>query len=189
MSNDALDDRRKALEEQFFKNHDDELIAKMKASAAKAVARDEINHLTGISNPQVLDSLSDLKVPGGAAVLVMSLYPVVEVAWADGPPGEAEQKVVVDIANSMGLKAGSPGSEYLAQWLKQKPELKWHSLWADYVKELVARMKPDDRTNLKLTVLGRARVVAEASGGFLGIAFRVSDAEKHVLEGLEKAFD
>lgn len=184
----VLDERRQALEEQFFKQHDDELIARMKTSAAKAIARDEVHHLTGITNPLVLDALADLKVPGGAAVLVMSLYPVVEVAWADGAPGAAEQKAVLGIANSLGLKEGSPGSEYLTQWLKQKPEPKWHTLWANYVKALLPLMQAADREHLKQSVLGRARVVAEASGGFMGIAFVISEAEKATLRELEKAF-
>jgi hypothetical protein len=56
------------------------------------------------------------------------------------------------------------------------------------VKALVALMKPDDVALLKATVLGRARVVAEASGGFLGLAWRLSDAEARALDRLALAF-
>lgn len=72
--------------------------------------------------------------------------------------------------------------------LDEKPELSWHPLWSEYVKALVAQMKPDDKAMLKTTVLDRARVVAEASGGFMGLAFRVSHAEEKVLQKLELAF-
>ena len=83
MATDSLDDRRKALEEQFFQKHEKELVQKLKDAAAKEASRDELQHLTGINDPAVLDTLASLKL-GGAATLVMSVYPVVEVAWADG---------------------------------------------------------------------------------------------------------
>jgi hypothetical protein len=56
------------------------------------------------------------------------------------------------------------------------------------VRALVTRMKPADIALLKATVLGRARVVAEASGGFMGLSWGVSEAEKAVLARLEQAF-
>lgn len=184
----VFDDRRRALEEQFFKQHDEGLIEKMKESSQREATKEELKGLTGITNEQVLTSLADLKVGGGAAVLVMSLYPLVEVAWADGVIDQGERTVLLDLAASIGLKQGSPGFEYLAKWLSKRPEALWRSLWTDYVQSLVAMMKPDDKALLKATVLGRARVVAEASGGFLGVAWRVSEAEQAALAELDKAF-
>lgn len=187
MSHDAFDDRRKALEEQFFQNHEKALVQKMKDAAAKQSSREELQRLTGIANEQVLDALAGLKM-GGAATLVMSLYPIIEVAWADGVIDARERTVISDLAKTIGLEKDSPAFEYLQKWLDEKPELSWQTLWADYVKALCAKMKPDDKALLKATVLGRARVVAEASGGFMGLAFRMSEAEKKVLEKLELAF-
>lgn len=184
---DSFDDRRKALEEQFFQKHDKELVQKLKDTADKAASKEELKQLTGITNEQVLDALGELKM-GGAATLVMSLYPIIHVAWADGSITAAERKVVLDLARTIGLEADSPAHEYLSKWLSEKPELSWHSLWAEYVKALVAQMKPDDKLMLKNTVLGRARLVAEASGGFLGLAFRVSSAEKACLDEMDQLF-
>jgi hypothetical protein len=184
----VFEDRRRALEDQFFKHHDEKLIEKMKEASRHDATKDELRGLTGITNEQVLSALADLKVGGGAAVLVMSLYPLVEVAWADGSVSEQEQAVILRLSASIGLKDGSPGSEYLAKWLTKKPDAVWRTLWTDYVNALGAMMKPDDRAVLKGTVLGRARVVAEASGGFLGVAWRVSATEHAVLTDLERAF-
>lgn len=187
MSHESLDDRRKALEEQFFQKHDKELVQKLKDAAEKKQSREELQKLTGIANEQVLDALAELKV-GAAATLVMSLFPIIEVAWADGVIDAKEHAVILDLARTIGLEKDSPAWSYLSKWLNEKPELTWHSLWVDYVKALSAKMKADDKAMLKATVLGRARVVAEASGGFMGLAFRVSEAEKKVLEKLELAF-
>ena len=188
MATDSFDERRKALEEHFFLLHDKILVEKMKEAALKAASKAELTHLTGITNEQVLDALATLKI-GGAATLVMSLFPIVEVAWADGKLDEKERKVILELAKSIGLDLGGAAFNYLSRWLDEKPEPSWHQLWADYVKALVAQMKPDDKAMLKATILGRARVVAEASGGFMGVAFRVSAAEKAVLAKLESAFD
>jgi hypothetical protein len=185
---DAIDDRRKALEEQFFQKHEKELVQKLKDAASKQHSREEIQKVTGISNDQVLDALAELKL-GGAATLVMSLYPIIEVAWADGKIDEKERAVILGLSRTVGLEDNSPAHEYLTKWLDEKPELTWHDLWANYVKALCAKMKPEDKAMLKATVLDRARVVAEASGGFMGLAFRMSAAEKTVLEKLELAFN
>ena len=188
MAHDSFEDRRKALEEQFFQAHDQQLVQKMKDAALQAASKSELRQLTGITQEQVLDALAALKL-GGAATLVMALYPIIEVAWADGQIDERERRVILDLARTLGLSEGTPAAEYLAKWLVEKPELRWHALWADYVKALAAQMKHDDKALLKNTILGRARVVAEASGGFLGVAFRVSGAEAKVLTALEQAFD
>ena len=188
MSHDAFEDRRIALEEQFFLKHEEALIKRLREAARHAATKEELRHLTGIANEQVLDALAGLQVPGGAAVLVMSVFPLVEVAWADGAPDERERAAILQLAGSIGLTAASPGHEYLDTWLQEKPDLSWHTLWAGYVQELVKRLQPDDVSLLKATVLGRARVVAEASGGFLGLAWRVSEAEAAVLKKLELAF-
>lgn len=188
MTHDAFDDRRKALEEQFFKQHNEALVKKMKDAADRASSKEELARLTGISNEQVLDALAGLRI-GGAATLVMSLFPIVEVAWADGKIDPKERKVVLDLSASIGLATDSAAYQYLTQWLDEKPEPSWHNLWEDYVRALCAKMKPDDKALLKNTVLGRARVVAEASGGFMGVAWRVSDTEQAVLKKLEHAFD
>ncbi len=187
MSHDALEDRRKALEEQFFKDHNDALVKKLKDEADKQHSREELQKLTGIGNDQVLDALAALKL-GGAATLVMSLYPIIAVAWADGKIDPKERQVILDLSATIGLKAGTDAHGYLTKWLDEKPELHWHELWTDYVKALVEKMKADDKALLKATVLGRARVVAETSGGFLGLAWRVSDAEQRTLDKLEAAF-
>ena len=188
MATESLDDRRKALEEQFFQQHEKELVQKLKDAAAKKSSKEELQKLTGIADEQVLESLAALKL-GGAATLVMSLFPVIEVAWADGKIDEDEKKAIMEASKSIGLEKDSPAYEYLQKWIEEKPESSWHKLWAEYVKALVAKMKPDDKAMLKATVLGRARTVAEASGGFLGVAFRISGSEKKVIAKLEKAFD
>lgn len=187
MSHDALEERRLALEEQFFKQQNEALVNKLKTAAQRQATKAEIQRLTGINHDGVLAALAAMNV-GGAAALVMSLYPLVEVAWADGKIEPAERRVVLEQAASVGLKAGSEASDLLAAWLDEKPDLTWHALWESFVKALVSTMSAGDKDLLKHEVLGRARLVAEASGGFLGLGWRVSATEQTVLDKLAKAF-
>lgn len=187
MSSDAFDDRRKALEDQFFKQQNEAALQKLKDQQAKAATKEEITRLTGITNAAVLDSLANLKL-GGAAIVVMSMFPLVEVAWADGSLDEKERKALLQEAERAGIKPGSEAALLLANWLDERPELSWLQLWTDYVSELTKKLNHEDRELLKNEVLGRARLVAEASGGFLGVGFTVSAAEKRALEKLEAAF-
>lgn len=187
MSNDAFDDRRKALEDQFFKQQNDAALQKLKDQKERAATKDEIQRLTGITNPALLDALANLKL-GGAAVLVMSMFPLVEVAWADGKVDDKERRVVQQQAENVGIAKDSEAALLLNQWLDERPDLSWFQLWSDYVRELAAKLKPDDKELLKNEVIGRAQLVAQASGGLLGAGFAISAAEKRMIEKLTQAF-
>jgi hypothetical protein len=60
--------------------------------------------------------------------------------------------------------------------------------WKAYVAGLSRTLDVHAKQALKQDLLGRARVVAEAAGGFLGLGKRISSAEQAVLTELEQAF-
>ena len=60
--------------------------------------------------------------------------------------------------------------------------------WRGYVQAITASMSPADRESLSREILGRARRVADATGGFLGLSNRVSAAEEALLASLATAF-
>ena len=184
---DILDDRRRALEEQFFKEQNDALVKKMKEAAQHKATAESVQAQTGIRNPQVLEALAAMNI-GPTAATVLSMLPLVEVAWADGKVDDKERKVVLEQAANLGVKADSEAGLYLTHWLDAKPSVQTRELWHAYVTELVKVMQPNAKELLKNEVLGRARLVAEASGGFLGYGFTVSSAEKSVLDALALAF-
>ena len=70
----------------------------------------------------------------------------------------------------------------LVQWLDAKPELSWHGLWADYVSELVKKMKVEDRELLKNEVLGRARLVADHDAREEALALLVEEVERRAIQ-------
>jgi hypothetical protein len=62
-------------------------------------------------------------------------------------------------------------------------------VWTQYVKALSENLDTAERNTLRHDVIGRAREVAEAAGGFLGMGSKISQAEQKMLERLESAFD
>jgi hypothetical protein len=60
--------------------------------------------------------------------------------------------------------------------------------WKAYVAGLSRTLDVHAKAALKQDLLGRARVIAEAAGGILGLGKRISSAEQAVLTELEQAF-
>ncbi len=185
---DAFDDRRRVLEEDFFKKQNESLLKKMKESSARAATKNELRQQTGISDDKLLESLADMKL-GSGATMMMSMLPVIEVAWADGVISDKERSVVLEQAAGLGIKPHSDAFLFLAQWLDERPDPSWNKLWVEYVKGICSKLSAEKKATFKSELLGRARHVAEASGGVLGLGWSVSAAEKKVLDRLAKAFD
>jgi hypothetical protein len=83
MTTGALDRRRKALEEDFFAKKNQQLLDKLKQTFDRDVTRESLRATTGITDAAVLDRLIALRV-NGETMAAFALYPLVEVAWADG---------------------------------------------------------------------------------------------------------
>ena len=77
-----------------------------------------------------------------------------------------------------------PAPKLFERWLAAPPAAALLAVWKDYIGALSVWLNPEDRRALKTELLGRARAVAEAAGGFLGIVGRVSPPEANVLNEL-----
>jgi len=184
---DALADRRKELEETFFAKQNQELVAKLKAEKQKTLDKEGLQELTGIKNDEVLEKLISLKM-NRETISALSLFPLIQVAWADGAVDTKEQEAVLSAAAASGMLKGSSAHTLLEGWLKLKPPAALENAWLNYVKALVEGMKAEDKALLKNELLGKARSVAEASGGILGMGSKISKAEGDALKKLEAAF-
>ncbi len=184
---DALGDRRKELEEGFFAKQNQAALEKLKAAKQHALTKEGIKEVTGISSDEVLEWLVKQKLDR-ETISALTLFPLIEVAWADGAVDQKEATAVLDAAHASGILKGSSSHTLLEGWLKLKPPATLHVAWYNYVRALVAVMKPEDKAMLKNELLGKARLVAEASGGILGMGNKVSKAESDLLKKLEEAF-
>ncbi len=187
MSDDFLADRKKALEESFFAKENAKLVERMKAEKAKSAARDGLRRISGVKDTEVLDKLVELEI-GPDTWAAVSLLPLVEVAWADGQMEEKERRAILSSAEADGIAAGTPSFDLLQGWLERRPDTRLIEVWGEYIVGVCAHLGASETAAFKREILGRARAIAEAAGGLLGLGNKISGEEAAVLAGLEKAF-
>jgi len=121
-------------------------------------------------------------------LVAFTLVPLVEVAWADGEIQPKERDAIIKAAIERGVEEGSPTCTLLSNWLNTQPDPQLLETWKGYMEELKESLGERSRAHMKSSIMGRARAVAEAAGGFLGMA-SISVAEKKKLEELEWTFE
>ncbi|NUQ63029.1 MAG: hypothetical protein HUU20_11100 [Pirellulales bacterium] len=187
MSTGSFSSRTRELEDVFFKQRDEELLRALREQVALKEKKKALADASGISDEEVLDHLHQLDI-STETLAAVALIPLIAVAWADGSIDAKEGNAVMAAAEQQGLKKGHPGYQLLGRWLEQRPEPRLLRVWKGYVSGLRDKLGDATTDALKRDVLGRARAVAEAAGGLLGLGNKVSKAEQAVLEDLEKAF-
>ncbi|MBN1589038.1 MAG: hypothetical protein JW888_05955, partial [Pirellulales bacterium] len=90
-------------------------------------------------------------------------------------------------AEQRGIDPDHPGHKLLEDWLQQKPDAGLLVVWKDYVAALTQVLDDAGKATLEEEVLGRARDVAEAAGGLLGLGNKISKSEQAVLDDLDAA--
>jgi hypothetical protein len=186
MSSDALHKRERALEEEFFAKRNQQLRDKLKATFERELTREQLKAATGITDPAILERLIALQVRG-ETMAAFWLYPLVEVAWADGKLDRKERDAILEAAVAGGIERGSPGYEALEAAMADGPTEARRKVWFAFAKDLNSRLDTSERRRVREDLVARARRVAEASGGLLGVA-RTSAAEQRILDAIAEAF-
>lgn len=177
-----LADRGRALEEDYFRKKDRELIEKMRTADAAAKARKELGASTGLSDPALLDDLQQLGFAPDTVPL-LPLIPLVRVAWAEGGVSAQERKMILDLARARGIAAGSTADRQLAEWLDRQPS---ESVFARAMRLISAVMSGQSTNASTLSADDLVRYceeIAAASGGLLGIG-KVSSEERKLLASI-----
>jgi hypothetical protein len=119
-------------------------------------------------------------------VAAISLTPLVLVAWANGSVDEKERAAVLEAAESYDLPSTDLSHLLLQRRLAEKPDRDLLETWRAYVRTLAAALDRKTLAIVRSEIMGRARRVAEASGGILGLGSKISHAERSVLDHLER---
>lgn len=186
-SSDAFAARSKSLEDAFFKDRDRVLLEKLGRELEALEAKQKLAHVTGIVEERVLHHLVEAGVRGETLAAV-TLIPMVEVAWCDGSVSPEEADAVLNAAVNQGIHTNSASYGLLKQWLQNRPDPHVITAWREYVQEMVRLMPKDSLANLRRHMLDRCRRVAEAAGGFLGIA-TISKVEKAKIDEFAKVWE
>ena len=187
MSNEFLGDRKKALEDSFFAKESEKLRRELAEKEAMQANRDALSEASGITDDAVLQHLIALDI-GSDTLVALSLVPLVEVAWADGNVDDKERQAILAAAEGAGLDKKGASGQLLNRWLAKKPDREVLATWKEYVSALSETLSGERRDALKQGLLSRARTVAEASGGVLGLGSKVSKSEQEVLDEFEQVF-
>jgi len=183
----GLKAKARALEDSFFAEENARILQELREAAAREEKKKEFREYLNIESEEVLDALIDLDVEPETLV-AFTLVPLVEVAWADGEIQPKEREAIIKAAMERGVEDGSPTCTLLRNWLQTPPDPVLLETWRGYIEELMPSIGERAKDHLKSSSIGRARAVAEAAGGFLGIG-SISAAEKKMLEELEWAFE
>jgi hypothetical protein len=183
---DIFGDRRKALEDAFFRERDQLLLEKLRLEMETLEENRHLAHVSGILDDKVLTNLVKAGVRAETLAAV-TLIPLVEVAWADGSVSDDEREAVLKAASENGVQEGSASQQLLNHWLKDRPDVRIIAAWKEYVGALAKAMPADSMHALRERLIGRMRSVAEATWGFMGLGRKISKVEQAAIEEFERA--
>ena len=183
---DIFGDRRKALEDSFFRERDQLLLEKLRLEFEAVEEQRHLANVSGILDDKVLSNLVKAGVRAETLIAV-TLIPLVEVAWADGSVSEDEREAVLKAAAENGVKEGSAAHQLLNHWLKDRPDVRIIAAWKEYVGALAKAMPADAMLVMRERLMGRMRAVAEATWSIMGLGRKISKVEQAAIEEFERA--
>ena len=186
MSKEALKERKDALENEFFKKQDKKAVEELRAKQAQDELRTALDQVSGISDSETLDALIEIGITA-QTFTALTLVPMVVVAWADDKLENTERSAIMQAFRQ--ANGNESASDLLEEWLANRPGPALLDSWKGYIKAVLEELSPQARESLRARLIGGARDVAEAAGGFLGLGNKVSASEGKVLEALEACFE
>jgi hypothetical protein len=184
---DAYDDLNRAgrsLEDAFFARENARLLEELRAKALREERRKALRSVIQIQDEGLVDHLLELGL-GPETILAVTLVPLAMVAWADGSIEPAEREAILRAASEKGVVPGTVAGQMLETWLSKPLDAQLVETWREYLKTILPALTPHEREEVRKMGLERARSIAEAAGGFLGLG-SVSSAERAVLDDLAK---
>jgi hypothetical protein len=179
-----LKKQAKDLEETFFAKENERLLRGLREKAKLDEKRKALHAVVKVKDPAIIEHLLELGV-GPESILAVALVPLAAVSWADGRLDDKERKAILNAASERGVKPGSANYTMLEVWLKEKPSQKLMDAWKKYARGIWEQLTESEKVLMRVSIVGRAREIAEAAGGFLGVQ-SISPQEKALLEELEK---
>lgn len=117
MDNDSLAERGRALEEEFFRKKDRELIERVAATHSARTAPAQ----APAADPRALQELHDLGFTVDTVAL-LPLVPALQTAWAEGGVTAADRQLLMSVARARGIANGSAAHQQLTEWSGRRPD-------------------------------------------------------------------
>ena len=176
---DAFSERGRTLEEDYFRRREQEVIEKMRRSAAAESQRRQLGEQAGVADEEVLRDLQDLGYTP-ETVMLLHLVPLIQMAWAEGSVSDKERDLIVQAARSRGIAAGSTADGQLNRWLTQRPSEELFDKTLRAIRAILQARSPEERAASERDLLSLSTAIASASGGIFGMG-AVSEDERAIL--------
>lgn len=155
----------------------------------KRVRHDEQRRVAGeITSERIFDELRGRNL-SQELMRLLTLVPLVQVAWSGGAVTKRERKLITDLAELRGIRYGSPGYVTLCSWLDEAPP---DRLFEGALAAIRASLDeaPERAGELAMrTLVMQCTQVATASRETPTQRDRISDEEQQALEGILSALD
>jgi hypothetical protein len=185
MAKDIFQQRETYLEEEYFRKKEFALLEKLKAVFQKKMDKEAIRKATGVTNEQLLDRLVEIQL-NGEMMGAFELYPLVEIAWADGDLDESEARSVLAAGEKRGVAPGSRAYRMLEDRLHKGPDPELRKVWFAYAEELKKVLSPRELETFRNDLLERARGIVAATGHLERLLVDVG-GERKVIAAIERA--
>ncbi len=173
------------LEERFFNEVDNQLLAKLRDEMSSDKTAQEIMRLTGISDEKLAAEIVATNVTV-ETLAAFRLVPLIAVAWADDLMEENERYAIQLAAEKAGIAQGSASMGLLHIWTQRRPPAELLQTWCEYSRALVASLAGEHRKTLQREILRQVSTVAQASGGVLGFG-SISSSEQAIIDQISEA--
>jgi hypothetical protein len=182
MPDDAFTKRGRSLEDDYFRKKDRELIEKIRVAAAAEQARKDLGRQAGLDDPELVQELLDLGFTP-ETVGLLPLVPIIQMAWAEGGITKAERELLLRLARSRGIEAGSAADRQLTAWLTDQPSEAVFTRARRLIRAMLDSGSAQSDALNAGDLVKYCEDIASASGGILGIG-RISAEERALLSSI-----
>lgn len=170
----------KAHEESYFSRQNAALIEAMKVRLQHQRNAEDMGDASALDDDALLLGLSELGITR-ATLPLLHLFPLIQVAWADGEIQTGERSLILAAADERGIKDGAT-RDLLEGMLDSRPADALLKAGLDFIHALFQLLPSDEADAARSDLLAMSRSVADACGGVFGLWGRVEESETHALK-------
>jgi hypothetical protein len=179
---DIFGQRGRALEEEYFRKKNKELLEKLQRAGEQDQSRRELGATAGTDDPEVLKELEALGFTP-ETVTLLPLVPLVQMAWAEGGVTDAERTLLMKLARQRGIAEGTVADRQLASWLTHRPSTDVFARATPLIGAMLGSSSQAKEGFTADDLVRQCEAIAAASGGMFGIR-KISADERALLASI-----
>ena len=185
MSKGCLSEQSRLLVDALFHERDQHLWEAFRERQVKKDRKMQFAAVLGMNDEALLGHLVELEVQP-EAIAAIAIVPLAVVAWADHAVQPQEREAILQAARASGVQPQDGGIRCLNTGWPSVPALSCWTPGNTIFGALCRQLNSQEIAGLKHDLLDRARDVAEAAGGILGLGNKVSANERAALRDLDR---